>query len=71
MIESEELLKRLRTRVRLPPATMAAVESALVNGRRAPEEVLQKAGLTLEQINGLLSSIGSPTKRPFMSQPPV
>ena len=56
MIESEELLKRLRTRVRLPPATMAAVESALVNGRRAPEEVLQKAGLTLEQINGLLSS---------------
>ncbi len=56
MIESEELLRRLRTRVRLPPATMAAVESALVNGRRAPEEVLQKAGLTLEQINGLLSA---------------
>ena len=40
MVDSEELLRRLRSRVRLPPATMAAVESALEGGRRAPEEVL-------------------------------
>ncbi|MEE2789635.1 MAG: bifunctional serine/threonine-protein kinase/formylglycine-generating enzyme family protein [Myxococcota bacterium] len=58
MLDSQQVLHRVRTRVRLPPATMAAVESELIAGKRNAQDILQQAGLTKQQVDALLSIEG-------------
>ena len=54
MVEALDLMHRLRTRVRLPSATLAAVESLLRDGQREPGEILRQAGLSADQISSVL-----------------
>ena len=60
MVDPVDLMHRLRTRVRLPSATLAAVESLLKRGQREPGEILKQAGLSPDQIASVLENSDSP-----------